>query len=245
MKMTMRNVCGALVGLSLAACGPALEEEQGTSQQEASLEAGCTELNSHISSHSCLHSNNVGVDHISVTGTSGLTASTPGINTEHKQYNVTLPAGATGTVKFRPAYAGSWAFFRTQNNTISVKDGSTTLSPALTHTVSVSGCSLVTVTVFDLPSTTTDYQVDLGTASGNLVGVVAEHVEGHRIRYYQDLDNDTWGNTSVSIYSACVPPSGYITRRYDCNDTNASINPSATEITGNSVDENCNGSLTN
>ncbi len=42
MKMTMRNVCGALVGLSLAACGPALEEEQDTSRQEATLEAGCT-----------------------------------------------------------------------------------------------------------------------------------------------------------------------------------------------------------
>ena len=244
MKMTMRNVCGALVGLSLAACGPALEEEQGTSQQEASLEAGCTALSSSISTHSCLHSNNP-ADHLSVTATSGLTGSTPGINTTHTQYDVTLPAGATGTGKFRPATAGSWAFFRTQGNTITVKNGATTLSPALTHSVSVSGCGLMTVTVYDLASTTTDYQVDLGTASGNLVGVVAERVEDYAVRYYQDLDTDTWGNTSVSVLTACVPPSGYITRRFDCNDANASINPSATEITGNSVDENCNGSLTN
>lgn len=244
MKMTMRNVCGALVGLSLAACGPALEEEQDTSEQQASLEAGCTALSSSITSHSCAHSNTA-ADHLSVTATSGLTGSTPSINTAHKQYDVTLPAGATGTVKFRPATAGSWAFFRTQGNTLTVKNGATTLSPALTHTVSVSGCGLVTVTVYDLASTTTDYQVDLGTASGNLVGVVTERVEDYAVRYYQDLDNDTWGNTSVSVLTACVPPSGYITRRFDCNDTDASINPSATELPGNSVDENCNGSLTN
>jgi hypothetical protein len=247
MKMTMRNVCGALVGLSLAACGPALEEEQVTSEQvaseqEASLEAGCTALGSSINSHSCIHSNNT-ADHLAVTGTSGLTAETPSINTAHKQYNVTLPAGATGTVKFRPATAGSWAFFRTAANTLTVKNGATTLSPALSH--AVSGCGLVTVAVYDLASTTTDYQVDLGTVSGNLVGVVAERVEDYRVRYYQDADSDTWGNSSVSVLTACVPPSGYITQRFDCNDANASINPSATEILGNSVDENCNGSTTN
>jgi hypothetical protein len=244
MKMTMRNVCGALVGLSLAACGPALEEEQVPSEQEADLEAGCTALGSSITSHSCIHSNNT-ADHLAVTGTSGLTAGTPSINTAHKQYNVTLPAGATGTVKFRPATAGSWTFFRTAANTLTVKNGATTLTPALSQTVSVSGCGLVTATVYDLTSTTTDYQVDLGTVSGNLVGVVAERVEDYRVRYYQDADSDTWGNSTVSVLTACVPPSGYITQRFDCNDANASINPSATEILGNSVDENCNGSTTN
>lgn len=244
MKMTMRNVCGALVGLSLAACGPALEEEQVPSEQEATLEAGCTSLGSSITSHSCVHSNNA-TDHLAVSATSGLTAGTPSINTAHKQYDVTLPAGATGTVKFRPATAGSWAFYRTQGHTLTVKNGATTLTPALSHTVSVSGCGLVTVAVYDLASTTTDYQVDLGTASGNLVGVVAERVEDYRVRYYQDADNDTWGNSTVSVLTACVPPSGYITQRYDCNDANASIHPGATEITGNSVDENCNGSTSN
>lgn len=244
MKMTMRNVCGALVGLSLAACGPALEEEQVTSEQESSLEAGCTALGSSINSHSCIHSNNT-ADHLAVTATSGLTAGTPGINTAHKQYNVTLPAGASGTVKFRPATAGSWSFYRTQNVSITVKNGATTLTPALSQSVSVSGCGLVTADVYDLTSTTTDYQVDLGTASGDLVGVVAERMEDYRVRYYQDADSDAWGNSSVSVLTACVPPSGYITQRYDCNDANASINPGATEILGNSVDENCNGSLTN
>jgi hypothetical protein len=243
MKMTMRNICGALVGLSLAACGPGQEEERSSSWQEQSLEAGCTALGASISTHACVHSNN-SADHLSVTATSGLTASTPGINTSHKQYDVTLPAGAAGTVKFQPATAGSWAFFLTQNVSFTVKDGAgTTLSAALTH--SVSGCSLTKVVVFNLPSTSTAYQVVLGSTPGNLVGVSAERVEDYAVRYYQDSDGDAWGNSSVSVLTACVPPASYITQRYDCNDTNASINPSAAELTGNSVDENCNGSLTN
>ncbi len=243
MKMMMRNLCGALFGLSLAACGPAIEGEEGFSQQEGSLEAGCTALGSAITSHSCLHSTN-SADHLSVTATSGLTAATPAINTSHKQYDVTLPAGAAGTVKFTPSAVGSWAFYLTQNTSITVKDGAgNTLAAALTH--SVSGCALTKVVVFNLSSTSTAYQVTLGSVSGNQVGVVAERVEDFTALYYQDADGDTWGNNNVSVSTACVPPAGYVSRRYDCNDANASINPSATEILGNNVDENCNGSLTN
>lgn len=243
MKMTMRNVCGALLGLSLAACGSAAEEEQTTSQQERMLEAGCTAVGSSITTHACTHSNNT-ADHLSVTATSGLTGSTPDISTTHKQYDVTLPSGAAGTVKLTPGATGSWAFFLTQNISVTVKSGGTTLTPALGHAVSVSGCALSQAVVYDLTGATT-YEVELGSASGNLVGVVAERLEDYKVRYYQDADADTYGNSSVSVLTACVPPAGYITRRFDCNDANASINPGATEVTGNGVDENCNGSLTN
>lgn len=241
MKTTMRHVCGALIGLALAACGPAIEEEQSPSQQERTLEAGCTALGSSITSHACVHSAN-SADHLSITSTSGLSGSTPNINTAHKQYDVTLPSGAAGTVTFTPASTGSWAFFLTQSISFTVKSGGTTLTSALGH--SVSGCALSQVVVYDLTGSST-YELILGSAPGNLVGVVAERVEDYRVRHYQDADADTWGNSSVSVLTACVPPAGYITRRFDCNDANASINPGATEITGNSVDENCNGSLTN
>ncbi|PTL80661.1 putative metal-binding motif-containing protein [Vitiosangium sp. GDMCC 1.1324] len=245
MKMTMRNICGAILGLSLAACGPALEAEEGAGQQGQSLEAGCTQLGSSITTHACTHANN-SADQVSVTATSGLTASTPSISTNHKYYSATLPSGAAGTVKFRPSAAGSWAFYLTQNITLTVKDSSgTPVSPVLGHAVSATGCSLVKVAVYDLTSTTTDYEVILGTASGNLVGVVPERLEDNRVRFYQDADSDAYGNSSVSVFTACVPPAGYITQRFDCNDADASINPGVTEILGNSVDENCNGSLTN
>ena len=124
-----------------------------------------------------------------------------------------------------------------------MKNGTTSLSSALARSTSTS-CGLTNYIVFDLTGGT-PYTVELGTASGNLVGFIPERVEDYRVRYYQDQDGDAYGNSSVSVLTACVPPSGYVTQRYDCNDSNASINPGATEIPGNSVDENCNGSLTN
>lgn len=52
--------------------------------------------------------------------------------------------------------------------------------------------------------------------------------EGVKNTYYHDADNDTYGNPAVSI-QACTPPSGYVTNNTDCNDTNPSVNPGATE----------------
>jgi hypothetical protein len=42
---------------------------------------------------------------------------------------------------------------------------------------------------------------------------------------------------------ACAAPPGYIVRTGDCNDRNAAINPGKAEISGNDIDENCNGQL--
>ena len=59
--------------------------------------------------------------------------------------------------------------------------------------------------------------------------------------YYQDLDNDTYGNASVFITSSNpIPPAGYVSNSNDCNDNNAGINPGAAEIC-NSIDDDCDG----
>ena len=60
--------------------------------------------------------------------------------------------------------------------------------------------------------------------------------------YYRDLDRDGFGNNADS---ACLCTNeviiGFSSNGLDCNDTLASINPDATEIPCNLVDENCNG----
>jgi hypothetical protein len=65
--------------------------------------------------------------------------------------------------------------------------------------------------------------------------------EGVTFTYYRDQDNDSYGNISVTI-QACSQPAGYVTNSTDCNDSNASIYPGATE-TCNTADDDCDGSV--
>jgi hypothetical protein len=59
------------------------------------------------------------------------------------------------------------------------------------------------------------------------------------VTYYVDADGDGYGTGNGS--ASCVNPgSGYATQSGDCDDTNASVNPSATEIC-NGVDDDCDG----
>ncbi|MFT7603830.1 MAG: hypothetical protein ACI8VT_001398 [Saprospiraceae bacterium] len=58
--------------------------------------------------------------------------------------------------------------------------------------------------------------------------------------YYFDSDQDTYGNPEDSI-EICeeTPPDGYVLNSMDCDDYNNTINPDATEIINNGIDEDC------
>lgn len=65
--------------------------------------------------------------------------------------------------------------------------------------------------------------------------------------WYQDLDNDGFGNANISKKS-CVLPLGYVDNSSDCDDTRSDIHPKARpscELAGNvierDIDHNCNG----
>ena len=60
------------------------------------------------------------------------------------------------------------------------------------------------------------------------------------LTYYQDLDNDGYGNAAVS-QTGCAAISGYVTNSSDCNDNNNAVYPGAVDIAGNGIDEDCNG----
>lgn len=56
--------------------------------------------------------------------------------------------------------------------------------------------------------------------------------------YFQDADQDGHGDINDTT-EACDPPEGYVLDDQDCDDDDATINPEASEVCGNGVDENC------
>lgn len=57
--------------------------------------------------------------------------------------------------------------------------------------------------------------------------------------WYEDSDGDAFGNAAVS-QQACSQPLGFVSNSADCEDTDAAINPTATEIC-DGQDNNCDG----
>lgn len=61
--------------------------------------------------------------------------------------------------------------------------------------------------------------------------------------YHLDLDGDGYGGTLKDV-TTCVPPSDqYVTDGSDCNDHNNTINPGATEICDDGIDNDCDGEM--
>ncbi|MBX7107662.1 MAG: T9SS type A sorting domain-containing protein, partial [Chitinophagales bacterium] len=63
-----------------------------------------------------------------------------------------------------------------------------------------------------------------------------------KLLYYTDADLDGFGAATATGVAYCDPPVNIVVSHNDCNDGNAAINPSATEICdANDLDEDCDG----
>ncbi len=70
-------------------------------------------------------------------------------------------------------------------------------------------------------------------------GVIDDNIT--YIHAFQDADNDTYGNSEIDSL-ACELPYGYVADSTDCNDTDPTMYPGATELL-NGVDDNCDGQI--
>ncbi|NNT72543.1 hypothetical protein HKT18_09975, partial [Flavobacterium sp. IMCC34852] len=69
-----------------------------------------------------------------------------------------------------------------------------------------------------------------------------------RYLFYVDSDGDGYGSITSSMEcssSALVAPTGFATNDEDCDDTDDTINPGATEVNFNGEDDDCDGSIFN
>ncbi|MFC4722125.1 MopE-related protein [Geojedonia litorea] len=69
---------------------------------------------------------------------------------------------------------------------------------------------------------------------------VDENCDG-MFQWYQDNDGDGYGTTVVVQSTNSSPGAGESSNLLDCNDSDPSINPGATDVVANGVDENCDG----
>ena len=72
-----------------------------------------------------------------------------------------------------------------------------------------------------------------GTFSGTKIGAMTT--------YYFDADADGYGNPEIST-QVSTQPYNYVSNNIDCDDYDNTIHPETTEIRGDGIDQDCNGS---
>ena len=109
-------------------------------------------------------------------------------------------------------------------------DGSTSSNENPVHTYTEAGDFDVTLEA-----------IDPDGLSDSLTQTVMVSYEEQPLTWYADSDSDGYGNSTSSL-SSLDQPVGYVGNSNDCDDTDDSIYPGATEIYNDGIDQDCDGS---
>jgi Putative metal-binding motif len=201
----------------------------------AAAEPACSRLAAPITDHSCFHAR--------LGPFKDVIASAPAqqhVDEVHTYYAVSLPAPRrVGSLFYRPARTGRWAFYLQHPVPLEVRDASGSLLPA-SHTDEVPGCPfLAHVEVMSLVAGT-EYRISLGPTTASQVGLVIENLDDFVVVHGRDRDGDGYGSASEIQVSPCLPEMGWVADDEDCDDVNPQVHPGSAELCGQ-ADRNCNG----
>lgn len=259
---TLNSASGAfclILGLTVASCsqhdmeaGPLEENASGDDGSayemlDQDLIAGCTALGVDVNAHACQH----GTLGPFATVTAKTAATYDTFSATHTYYTVNFTdttAPYTGRVDYSPTVTGDYSIYYNPGVTVTVKDkNGTTVNPLLTQ--SMSSCSYLSgYRIFNLSNSTAlkPYQITFTSSTTVPIKVLLEELSAVSVWWYKDMDGDAWGNSAQKQLTPCIPDAAYTVKQGgDCNEGNAGINPSATEVSGDGVDSNCNGNDNN
>jgi hypothetical protein len=167
-------------------------------------------------------------------------------------YRVGLPGSGQSAVKFTPSFTQDYAVVTDVDLPFTVLTaGGATVSPILDQNIGTgcgarrpefenpSGVSLTRARVFPLTAGNV-YRIVFGPSTAPSVNVLVDEPNDFLNLYFVDADADTYGDWDRPVASECTAPAGTVVDDRDCNDTNASVNPAASEVV-DGIDNDCNG----
>ncbi|MFM7007180.1 MAG: MopE-related protein [Flavobacteriales bacterium] len=169
---------------------------------------------------------------------------TPGAAASCVTYN-TITATACNTYSLNnQTYTSSGTYVQTLPNANaagcdSIINLNLTINNANASTLNITNCGAYTLNNQTYSASGTYTQLTQNVAGCDSTITLNLTIVGS-LTYYQDFDNDGYGNAAVS-QTGCAAIPGYVTNSADCNDNNNAIHPGALDIAGNGIDEDCNG----
>jgi hypothetical protein len=183
------------------------------------------------------------------------TAATPRFNEVQTVYRVSLPGPVNNNrsaIKFTPSVTQDYAIATSADVAVSVlAPGGATVAALINQNIQAAcsqlgtalgagppGTALSRLRVFTLTAGVT-YRVVFGPANVSSFNVLIDEPNDFLNLYFADADTDTYGDPNYPGVSECTTPSGYVGNDLDCDDTNSSIHPNATEVDGDGIDNDC------
>jgi MYXO-CTERM domain-containing protein len=211
---------------------------------QADLPPDCTSLGGALTEHSCFHVHFGPTTTVLATPGSEPDEATPALDSVHTEHRVGLPTpGATSVATYTPQRSGQWVVFLEAEVPIAVAGPDGALLSPVFEVVGETGCEYLPVArAFSLVQGTT-YRLLFGPTEAPEVGVVIEYVDDFLVNNGRDDDGDGFGRADDVVVSPCTPPVGYAPNDLDCDDADATVHPLALEVCGDTVDQNCTGSV--